>query len=117
VPSDWPVYDLEADPTTCVRRDMHAVYLGHPGPDMRCPANALGRTETVLVEPLDVTVTTSGDNTAAAVNGLAVELDRGAAVEKELRVRVPGVGVAVTLTFGDSDAQAQQILMSIRPAS
>ena len=34
VPAEWPVYDLAADPTTCVRFDQHAVYLGHPGADM-----------------------------------------------------------------------------------
>ena len=40
VPADWPVYDLAADPTTCVRFDVHAVYLGHPGADMNCPARS-----------------------------------------------------------------------------
>ena len=30
-PEDWPIIDLEADPTACVRYDVHAVYLGTPG--------------------------------------------------------------------------------------
>ena len=28
VPRAWPVYDLAADPTVCVRFNRHAVYLG-----------------------------------------------------------------------------------------
>ena len=50
VPGDWPVYDLAADPTTCVRFDVHAVYLGQPSADMQCPAGLIGRAEAVLVE-------------------------------------------------------------------
>jgi hypothetical protein len=33
VPVSWPVYDLTKDPRRCVRYDVHAVYLGSPGPD------------------------------------------------------------------------------------
>ena len=47
VPADWPIYDLEADPSTCVRFDVHAVYLGHPGADMRCPASVNGHAASV----------------------------------------------------------------------
>ena len=53
VPAEWPVYDLGADPSTCVRFDVHAVYLGHPGADMQCPATINGHAASVLVEPLD----------------------------------------------------------------
>ncbi len=52
VPSAWPVYRLRSDPTACVRFDRHAVYLGQPSADQRCPAHAAGRTEAILVEPL-----------------------------------------------------------------
>src|SRR5437016_6317291 len=51
VPSAWPVYNLESDPTTCVRFDVNAVYVGHPGADMQCPAVVVGRADGVLVEP------------------------------------------------------------------
>jgi Rv2525c-like, glycoside hydrolase-like domain len=51
VPSDWPVYRLDEHPQTCVRYDIHAVYLGSPGTDMRCPARLAGRTQTVSVVP------------------------------------------------------------------
>ncbi|HKH15388.1 MAG TPA: DUF1906 domain-containing protein, partial [Solirubrobacterales bacterium] len=80
VPASWPVYDLAEDPSTCVRFDRHAVYLGRPSPDQRCPAHAVGRSEAVLVEP----------RTGAAPSDDA---------PSELRVEVPSVGVVVTATW------------------
>ena len=50
VPSAWPVYDLARHPATCVRFNRHAVYLGAPGADERCPAQAVGRTEAIIVQ-------------------------------------------------------------------
>ena len=51
VPASWPVYNLARDPGVCVRFNRHAVYLGQPGLDQRCPAVAFGRTEAILVAP------------------------------------------------------------------
>jgi hypothetical protein len=51
VPAGWPVYRIAAGSRTCVRFDRHAVYLGRPSGDQRCPAHAVGRTEAVLVSP------------------------------------------------------------------
>lgn len=51
VPRGWAVYDLSARPTTCVRFDRHALYLGSPTSRQRCPAYAIGRTESILVRP------------------------------------------------------------------
>lgn len=51
VPSAWPVFGLAARPTTCVRFNRHAVYLGLPGSQQQCPGAAAGRTEAILVEP------------------------------------------------------------------
>src|SRR5215469_14431723 len=52
VPANWPVFDLAADPRTCVRFDRHAVYLGRPGSGERCPSSGAGRTtEAVLIQP------------------------------------------------------------------
>jgi glycoside hydrolase-like protein len=53
VPTSWPVYDLSTHPTQCVRFDQHAVYLGHPGANQNCPANLIGRTTALLIEPND----------------------------------------------------------------
>src|SRR3984885_1968814 len=51
VPANWPVYRLDEHPQTCVRYDVHAVYLGTPGTDMRCTAGLVGRTQTVSLIP------------------------------------------------------------------
>ncbi|MEY9966640.1 hypothetical protein ABIA33_004705 [Streptacidiphilus sp. MAP12-16] len=51
IPLSWPVVDLSAHPTSCVRFDQHALYLGTPGADQNCPANVFGHTEALLVEP------------------------------------------------------------------
>jgi Domain of unknown function (DUF1906) len=50
-PRSWPVYRLSEHPGLCVRLDRRAVYLGTPGPNQRCPADALGRRRAILVEP------------------------------------------------------------------
>ncbi len=51
VPSGWPVYRLAEHPRMCVRLDRRAVYLGTPGANQRCPAEAIGRRRAILVEP------------------------------------------------------------------
>ncbi|MEV4311272.1 DUF1906 domain-containing protein [Actinocrispum sp. NPDC049592] len=60
VPAGWPVVDLTAHPTACVRFDRNAVYLGTPGADQRCPSGLRDVTDAVLIEP-DGRVTVSGD--------------------------------------------------------
>jgi hypothetical protein len=50
-PDSWPVYRLGEHPGMCVRLDRRAVYLGTPGADQRCPAEAMGRRRAILVEP------------------------------------------------------------------
>jgi hypothetical protein len=123
VPDTWPVYDLAAAPATCVRFDVHAVYLGTPSPDMQCPAQAIGRADAVLVEPgSGVTQRESGAGpdaggqglATADVNGLALDVDSSGAVEHELVVTAPDAAVTVTLSFGETDATAQRILASMR---
>jgi hypothetical protein len=52
VPAGWPVFRLTARSHTCVRFDRHAVYLGTPSTSQRCPTDPLGRTEAILVSPL-----------------------------------------------------------------
>ncbi len=52
VPRSWTVYDLGRAPTTCVRFNRHAVYLGVPDRNQRCPAHSVGRTESILISPL-----------------------------------------------------------------
>jgi hypothetical protein len=63
VPASWPVYRLDQHPTTCVRYDVHAVYLGTPGANMQCPAGLVGRTQTVSVIPSTTVAAGSGSAT------------------------------------------------------
>jgi glycoside hydrolase-like protein len=52
VPRGWPVLRLAQHPHACVRLDRRAVYLGTPGAEQRCPAEAaMGRRRAILVEP------------------------------------------------------------------
>ena len=124
VPGDWPVYDLATDPSTCVRFDVHAVYLGHPGEDMNCPAGLVGRADAVLVEPSEGARHRGGqagpsasDVAGATASGLEVQVAADGAATSEVAADVPTAGVSVTLTYNESDATAQQILQSFRAAS
>ncbi len=124
VPGDWPVYDLAADPSTCVRFDVHAVYLGHPGADLNCPAGLVGRADAVLVQPTEGErhrgsqgSDDSSDTAAATASGLEVQVATDSAVASEVAADLPSAGVSVTLTYNESDATAQQILQSFRTAS
>lgn len=51
VPAGWPVIRLAEHPHVCVRLDRKAVYLGRPGAQQRCPANAMGRRRAIVVDP------------------------------------------------------------------
>jgi hypothetical protein len=56
VPRSWPVIDLAAHPSTCVRLDRNAIYLGSPGRNEACPASPVGRAAgSVLVQPAAAT--------------------------------------------------------------
>jgi hypothetical protein len=50
-PDSWPVYRLAEHPGICVRLDRPAIYLGTPAPNQRCPADAIGRRQAIVVEP------------------------------------------------------------------
>ncbi len=119
VPDDWPVYDLVQEPTRCVRFDQHAVYLGHAGADQDCPAQLVGRTDALQIEPLDaISEPTAARATAQeTLNGLPVRRNPASAVTRSLIVAFDGAGVVVTVTFADDDAIAQQILGTFAPGA
>jgi hypothetical protein len=86
-PPSWPVYDLSRDPSVCVRFNRHAVYLGTPGPEQRCPAHAVGRTEAILITPLLAAAARAATN-APQLTDAATSF------------AVPSAGVTVTATWG-----------------
>jgi len=131
VPASWPVYRLDQHPTTCVRYDVHAVYLGTPGADMGCPAGLVGRTQTVSVIP-SATVAAGSGSTAVdqrqQPDGLggtevrALPAVRGAITqnpaEHELRVALGAASLAATVlgTYGTDPAVVEQVLGTLRAA-
>ncbi|MET8330489.1 glycoside hydrolase domain-containing protein [Streptomyces sp. NPDC005181] len=117
VPSSWPVIDLAAHPETCVRFDRHAVYLGHAtdAGQATCPAGLVGRTEALVIEPLDATGRKSVDGaTRIAPKGAAKAAVPRAADAPSGRIRqaVPAAGVLVTASVGTDDSAAQSVLDS-----
>jgi hypothetical protein len=96
VPASWPVVDLGKAPSTCVRFDQHAVYLGTPGARQDCPTGLIGRTEALLIQPA-VASTAPARSTD---NAIARELDAS------------GNGFQVTVTYNGDRSLAQSILTS-----
>jgi Rv2525c-like, glycoside hydrolase-like domain len=117
VPASWPVYRLAADPSRCVLFNRHAVYLGRPGADQRCPVRAFGRTESLLVQPLG--------SLASLPPGTVVQRGQAAvrpagtvaltdAASHTLSVALPAAGVQVTAAYGSDLALVRGILDSAR---
>ncbi|WP_143231190.1 DUF1906 domain-containing protein [Actinosynnema sp. ALI-1.44] len=105
VPANWPVIDLAANPTACVRFDRNAVYLGKPGADQRCAARTGPTTDAVLVEPVGerTRVTVSGEKYAS----LATRVDEDV---ESARVRSVQPGVYSGPGFDACAAPSQQAM-------
>jgi hypothetical protein len=118
VPASWPIHDLAADPTECVRYDEHAVFLGPPGPKPTCPARVIGRTETVQVQPLGPATRTAEAlaSEALTINGLDLRVDPNTDASGVITAVAPSAAVLVAITFGGDRATAEAILASVRAA-
>lgn len=130
VPANWPVYRLDEHPQTCVRYDVHAVYLGTPGPNMDCPAGLVGRTQTVSFIPSgNVAPGTGGARGRPAQPEAAagIELQRLPAVHSaisqdtnqsrlEVTLGAPGAGGTVLGTYGAAPGVVEQVLNTLRVA-
>jgi len=131
VPASWPVYRLDQNPTTCVRYDVHAVYLGTPGADMKCPAGLVGRTQTVSVIPSATVAAGAGSTTVYqrqqpdGIGGAevrALPAVKGKVTdnvnEHELRVALgaASAGTTVLATYGTAPAVVEQVLSTLRTA-
>jgi hypothetical protein len=118
VPASWPVYRLDEHPQTCVRYDVHAVYLGNPGPDMQCPARLVGRTQTVSFIPGGVTAGPAAGVTELrqlpAVHGTVMQ----SAVQHQLEVTLGAAtpGATVLGTYGTDPAVVEQVLSTLHQA-
>ncbi|HXP19038.1 MAG TPA: glycoside hydrolase domain-containing protein [Streptosporangiaceae bacterium] len=115
VPASWPVIDLRRRPSACPRLDVHAVYLGTPGPDPVCPAGLLGRTEAVMIGPIRPGSTDlQGATERVRARGRLVLTNPDWAVSRTMTEILPGAGVEVLLTYRANRALARTIASSIR---
>ena len=124
------MYRLDEHPQTCVRYDVHAVYLGTPGPDMRCAAGLIGRTQTVSFIPGQGARAGAGRRAPAAPprrEAGGTVLQRLAAVhgtitqnavKHELKVALGPAppGATVLGTYGTDPAVVEQVLNTLRLA-
>jgi len=115
VPTDWPVHDLTAEPTTCARADVHAVYLGTQGPDAQCPARGIGITENLQIAPVDERsqIAAAQATKATTINGLTARVDPDPDLNGALTAVFPDQGVVVILRFGSARSVVDQILASV----
>ena len=115
VPASWPVYRLDQAPATCVRYDVHAVYLGAPGIDQQCPAGLVGRTETVTVGAASGTPATAAGR-AGAGQPVSATLDIQDHEVQVTLARDGRVRATVLGTYGDNLALIRHVLATVRPA-
>ena len=125
-PASWPVIRFAADKTACPRLDVHAVYLGTPGPHPLCPADLVGRSEAVMVQPVRTVSGAMGQGLAGRSGGAAVRLAGGqgpagdtvttSAVSRTITEVLPRPGVRVTISYRSSPSVADVIRSSIRAA-
>jgi hypothetical protein len=116
VPPTWPVVDLRADPSACVRFDRHAVYEGQGGPDPSCPAQILGVTEAIQIQPLTGLgeAQVRPDLEATTIGGQPARVQPDAQAAQRVVAELPDAGVVVTISYGQNPATAQAVLASFR---
>jgi len=110
VPASWPVYDLAADPSVCVRFNRHAVYLGQPSSSQRCPAHAVGRTEAILVAPLAAHSAGAGGGASGPALPGAADPNAQPHGGSSAQLTVPSSGVVVTATWHGDPAEVARAL-------
>jgi hypothetical protein len=95
VPRSWQVVRLDPSGRTCVRFDVHAVYLGTPPANESCPSQLVGTTQALLVAP-------AGDSSdpSSTENPVA----------RQITVDAPRI--TITATYDSDPGQVSQILTS-----
>jgi hypothetical protein len=100
------VYRLDRDPSRCIRYDRHAVYLGQPGANQRCPAHLVGRTATISIQatgstprPASSVADPVGTGAAAGALPQVVGSVTRDAQDQEMGISLADPGVSVTGTF------------------
>ena len=118
-PEAWPVVDLDADPSACVRMDRPAVYLGTPGATPSCPARAFASADSIWLSP-----TSAGDKaavgapsaTTARPAGRTVHTRWNAASRSGVAV-VPDAGVSIRTTSPSGRLTTMSVVDTLGPAT
>ncbi len=127
VPSSWPVYSLNEDPSKCVRYDVNAVYLGTPGPNQNCPPHLIGHADTVSIggpptpgEPSVPVKTDLRASVGAKRGGADTPVAPGTILQnsqlREYAVSMPGSAPAIRATYGRRPSLVLHLLASLHLA-
>jgi hypothetical protein len=122
VPASWPVYDLTKNPRQCVRYDVHAVFLGTPGPDPDCPPNLVGRVDTVTIQASAASPgTKTAGNSKGPRQGGQQGLNPGTIVQDpgmhQLALAMPDKAPSIGATYGTGPDATEQMLATVRQAA
>ena len=103
VPAGWSVVDLSKSPQTCVRFDVHALYLGTPSFEQKCGAQSSSAVEgAILVSPTQAGAATSATSAKVAT---PAEDDP---VEQRISATLPNVKIVAS--YGSDRASVVGIL-------
>ncbi|MFJ4869903.1 glycoside hydrolase domain-containing protein [Streptomyces sp. NPDC088757] len=115
VPAHWRVVDLEKSPATCVRFDTATLYLGHPGAQQSCPADAVGeRTDALVVEPLSGATVTDPSSVLRVPAGQPLPTRLAGNAEHEVLLSAEGAGLLVTAVYGTTPDTVSRVVGSGR---
>ena len=115
VPASWPVVSLARHPRACPRLNVHAVYLGTPGPDPACRADLQGRTTAGMLQHVNAAGPDLRQATrAAVVGGRPARTNADAAVTHTIIDVLPSAGVEVSLAYGAGPGLARAIESTIK---
>ncbi|HEY3903008.1 MAG TPA: glycoside hydrolase domain-containing protein [Streptosporangiaceae bacterium] len=129
VPAAWPVINFAKHPTACPRLDVHAVYLGRPGPNPLCPAGLVGKTEAVMIGPLAKVSAKTGDRSSKHIGAKArkpakahqkparIMIKTRSSASRTLTTVVARARVQVAISYGIDRSLAQTIQSSIQVTS
>jgi hypothetical protein len=113
-PAAWPVLNLSAQPSACPMLDVHAVYLGTPGPQSSCPAAAQGKTEAAWIQRANPASPDAREATAnVTIGGLPARTNPDYGITHTITDILPAAGVEVSLTYGSDPALARRIQSTI----
>ena len=115
MPAAWPVIDLALHPSTCIRLDRSALYLGSPGAQSNCPAHAVGRADTIWLRPAKAGQMDQQANPSASQGARVGTLPAQVSVEAvshDKHAQFVTAGVQLDATWGANSSSVDRVLAS-----